>query len=242
MRFVFQYAPDSEAPAELDLLPARREGLVRRRDRHAHDAQPLHAARRQGARRAQVERLHRRGDAALRRRRGRVRQPPLAGVGQRARPRLPGRSATPTATSTTRRCASRTQGYDAAARSPSSSSCRRRSRRASRTAATTAPCATTRRRSTSLFRLVRRQSGEPRSAAARGARPELRRGDGRRGGRARARRATAFAAATIAGRRRCSNHLVFAEPEQRRGARRCSRPPTTSSATRPSPARGATST
>ena len=43
------------------LLPARREGLVRRRDRLAHAAQPLHPARRQGARRAALERLHRRG-------------------------------------------------------------------------------------------------------------------------------------------------------------------------------------
>ena len=61
------------------------QGLVRRRDREPHDAQPLHAARRQGARRAQVERLHRRRDPALRRHRGRLHEPHLADLRARAR-------------------------------------------------------------------------------------------------------------------------------------------------------------
>ena len=35
-----------------DLLPAGEEGVLQRRDRQSHDAQPVHAARREGARRA----------------------------------------------------------------------------------------------------------------------------------------------------------------------------------------------
>ena len=89
VRFIFQYAPDSEAPAELTFYLPGPQGLLRRRGGQPHPAQPLHAARREGARRAALERLHRPGAGAVRRRRGGVRQPSLADLGQRARRRVP---------------------------------------------------------------------------------------------------------------------------------------------------------
>jgi hypothetical protein len=75
------------------VLFAGAEGLLRRRDRLAHPAQPLHAARCEGARCAEVERLHRRGDASVRRCAGVFRQPPLAAVGRGAHHGFPAEAA-----------------------------------------------------------------------------------------------------------------------------------------------------
>ena len=93
-----------------------------------------------------------------------------------------------------------------------------------------------------LLRLVRRQSREPRPAAARRGGDALRRGDGRRRARCSARRSAAFDA------RRLSLGRDAAEPRRLRRSRAtprrasCSRAPTISSATARSRARGATST
>ena len=97
-----------------DLLPAGEEGVLRRRDRQSHDAQPLHAARREGARRAALERLHRRGARALRRRRGGVREPQLADLGQRADRRLPREAARRLQVHPRPDAAARERGRDAA--------------------------------------------------------------------------------------------------------------------------------
>ena len=57
------------------------------------DAQRLHHPRRAGARRAGVEQVHQRDDGPVPRRRGGLRQPPLADLGQGQHPRLPGQPA-----------------------------------------------------------------------------------------------------------------------------------------------------
>jgi pimeloyl-ACP methyl ester carboxylesterase len=131
------------------VLPARQEGLLRRRDRVAHHAQPLHPARRQGARRAALERLHRRSDRSS------------STTPRWCSPATTGRcgatsgswttwrsSATPTSTSTTRRCASPTPAHAARDRRDASS-CRRRWRRRFANRGYYGTVATTPRRSTS---------------------------------------------------------------------------------------------
>ncbi len=189
--FVFQYAPESEAPAELTFYLPDVEGLLRRGDREPHHAQPLHAARREGARRAQVERLHRRGDPALPGRRGRVREPHLAHVREGARARVPQGPA---------RHLPVHPRPDAAARKPRARTAR--DRRGDRAPAAARESLREPRllrhgppqregRLPVLLRVVRRKPREPRSAAARPAGQKVRGGDGRRGRREgpRARRA-----------------------------------------------------
>ena len=241
VKFVFQYTPESEAPAELDLLPAGSQGVVRRRDRLAHAAQPLHAARREGARRREVERLHRRCDPPLRRHGSGVREPSLAGVGQRPRAGLPEGAARHVPLHPRPDAAPRQRGPDVA-----------RDRRAARAALDAAqPLRQSRLlrhrapqrqgRVPDVLRLVRRQPGESQSAAAGGRCEEVCRCDGRRRGGAEAGRRLRSRRATIAGPRRCST--TSCSPSRRTRRRRpCSPRPTTSSATRPSQDRGATCT
>ncbi len=223
------------------LLSARREGLVRGRDRLAHAAQSLHPARRQGARRAALERLHRRGAHELRRRRGRVREPSLAGVGKRAGRRLSEEAARHLPLHPRSDAAARESGPDAAGdrgadRAAGVAGLRFRRPRLLRHAATRCEGGLR-----FLLRLVRCEPGESRSAPARRGGRALRRGDGRRGG----------GAAQGAGRlrsRRVSLGGDAAEPPGVRGSGRRARPascwraPTTSSATRRSPVPGATCT
>ena len=70
------------------VLPAGAAGLLRRRADEPHAAQPVHVARRQGARRAQVGRLPGRVAGACRAGRGAVQPASLAGVGPRAHRRV----------------------------------------------------------------------------------------------------------------------------------------------------------
>jgi alkyl sulfatase BDS1-like metallo-beta-lactamase superfamily hydrolase len=88
LRFVFHNVPGSEAAGRVHLLPAGAAGLLRRRTDEPHAAQHLHAARRQGARRAEVGRLPGRVAGACRAGRGAVQPAPLAGVGPRAHRRV----------------------------------------------------------------------------------------------------------------------------------------------------------
>ena len=85
MRFVFQYAPESEAPAELTFyLPEQKAYCGAEIVTHTlHNLYTLRGAKVRDA--LQVERLHRRGDPALPRRRGGVREPHLADLRARAR-------------------------------------------------------------------------------------------------------------------------------------------------------------
>ena len=110
-----------------ELLVPGPAGALHGRELLARPAQPLHAARRGGARRARLEQVHRRGDRALSRPLRRdLRLPPLAALGRATRRSTTSRpSATSTGTSTTRRSGSPTTG-SRWRRSPSSWSCRRR--------------------------------------------------------------------------------------------------------------------
>ena len=110
-------------------------------------------------------------------------------------------------------------GLDAAGDRRGSSSCRARCARRSRTAATTAPSATTRRRSTSSTSAgttaIRRTSIRCRP-------PKRRRATSRRWAarpRCCARRARAFERGEYRWAATLLDHLVFAEPDERRGAR-----------------------
>ena len=80
-----------------DELPLPRPArAVHGRELHRDPAQPLHAARRAGARRARLEQVHQRVDRAVRRRdRRRVREPPLAALGRRGGAPLPREAARP---------------------------------------------------------------------------------------------------------------------------------------------------
>ena len=218
----------------------REEGVLQRRDRHAHDAQPLHAARREGARRAALERLHRRGARALRRRRGDVREPQLADLGQRERIadylakqrdtykyihdqtlRLANSGATP------REIAEQLELPESLR--PSFGEPRLLRHRAPQREG----------RLPVVLRLVRRQPREPRSAAARRGGREVRRVHGRRGRGAREGAGVVRRGRLPLGRDRARSPRVRASPTTRRRAS-CSRAATTSSAIAPSRVRGAT--
>ena len=150
VRFVFQYTPASEAPAELTFyLPELKAFCGAEIVSHTlHNLYTLRGAKVRDALKWSGyidEAIRLFGDAEVV-----LRQPPLAAVGQRAHHGLPAASsATPTAISTTRRCAWQRGPYAAGDRRASSVLPAIAARASSPTAATTAPCATTRRRSTS---------------------------------------------------------------------------------------------
>jgi alkyl sulfatase BDS1-like metallo-beta-lactamase superfamily hydrolase len=107
LRFVFHNVPGSEAPAEFTFYLPDLQGLLRRRADEPHAAQPVHAARRQGARRAALggyldEALRTFGEAEV------LLQPATTGRygAMRASSISSRSSAIPTATSTTRPCGS----------------------------------------------------------------------------------------------------------------------------------------
>ena len=128
-----------------DELPLPRPPrAVHGRELHLHAPQPVHAARRPGARRAGVEQVPERGDRPVRRgQRRALRQPPLAPLGRATTCSSTSRpSATSTATCTTRRCGWPTRA-GRWSRRPRSSSCRRRSPTRRPAGATTAPSTTT---------------------------------------------------------------------------------------------------
>ncbi len=93
VRFVFQYTPASEAPAEFTFyLPELKAFCGAEIVSHTlHNLYTLRGAKVRDA--LEVERLYRRGDPAVRRRRGLLRQSPLAAVGQRAYQGIPAEAA-----------------------------------------------------------------------------------------------------------------------------------------------------
>ena len=165
-----------------DLLPAGREGLLRRRDRdRTRCTTSTRCAAPRCATRSRWSGYIDEATRLLRRRRGGLREPPLAGLGQRARRRLPEEAARhvplhprPDAAPGERRARRR-------GRSPRSSSCRRRCARSSRAAATTAPCATTRRPSTRATSAGTTATPRTSIRCRPSRRAKVRRGDGRRG-------------------------------------------------------------
>ena len=224
------------------LLPAAAAGVLRRRDRLPEHAQPLHAARRQGARCAAVERLHRPGDRPVRRpdRRG-LQQPSLAGVGPREGDRLPEEAARHVQVHPRPDAPPGVERHDA-----------RRDRRDTGPAEEPAPLVPESRLLRDgqaqrpggvrlLLRLVRRKSGRSRPAAAARRRASA---TSRRWAaplRCRPKRRPPSTAGSTAGRRHCS--ITWSSPSPATPPPRlCSPARTTSSATRPNRARGETST
>ena len=155
------------------------------RERDAQPAQHLSHPRRAGARCQRLGAAT--SNEALRSlrpksRRG-VRPAPLAGMGQRARARLPRQAARSLQVSARPDAAAHEPRTARRPRSPSGSRCPRASRRRGTCAATTARCShNAEGRLPALPRLVRRQPGQPQSAAPGGARTQVRGVHGRGGG------------------------------------------------------------
>ena len=167
VRFVFHNVPGSEAPAELTFYLPEKKALCARRSADAHHAQPLHAARRQGARRAALvdyidEALQRFGDAEVLFAShhwpvwGNAR---IVDFMRQAARRVPLHPRPDHAHGQRRHEADADRRAIKLPKSLASEF--------STPATITARCATTRKRGLPvLLRLVRRQSGQPRSAAA----------------------------------------------------------------------------
>ena len=180
VRFVFQYAPDSEAPAELTFyLPDAKACCGAEIVSHTlHNLYTLRGAKVRDALRwsGYIDEAI----DALRRRRGRVREPSLAGVGPRARRRLSEEAARHLPLHPRPDAAAREPGPDAAGDRGADRAARVAGVRLRRPRLLRHAAAQREGGLPVLLRLVRREPGEPRSpAAGRGGRP-LRRGDGRR--------------------------------------------------------------